>query len=86
MPPLPDQPPVVYPLLPQPPLLPDKPEVVLNTGPFIDPDSRSITPFEDQDRPVRNTGAFVDPNGPPDANLEASGTVQDIKRIPVSPP
>ena len=64
MPPQPEQPPLVYPRLPQPPLLPDKPEVVRNTGPFIDPDSRSITPFEGPDRPVQNAGVFVDPDGP----------------------
>lgn len=68
LPPLPDNPTVVYPRLPQPPLLPDKPEVVRNTGPFVDPDSRSIAPLEGPDRPVRNAGAFVDPGGPPGSN------------------
>jgi len=65
VPPLPDKPLVVYPSLPQPPALPDKPEVVHNTGPFIDPDSRSIAPFEGPDRPARNAGEFIDPGGPP---------------------
>ncbi len=68
--PLMDKLPVVdYPGLPQTPVLSGKPEVVRNTGPFIDADpGKSITPYVGPDRPVRNAGTYIDAGGPTPAN------------------
>ncbi|MCX7109305.1 MAG: hypothetical protein NTX45_04050 [Proteobacteria bacterium] len=84
--PTPDKP-GIDPRLVQPPMLPDTSGVPRDTGPFIDadPGKPSAQPLGPE-LPPRDTGPFVDAGGPPDANLEASETVQDIKRIPVSPP
>ena len=70
----------------EPPVLPETSGVAHDTGPFIDadPGKSSAQPLSPE-LPPRDTGPFVDPDGPPDANLKASGTVQDVKRIPVSP-
>ena len=55
--------------LPQPPVMPDKPEVVRNNGPFIDPDPSKLTvkPLE-PDKPIRNMGPIIDPSGPLGSN------------------
>ena len=64
-----DKLPVDYPGLPQSPVSLGKPEVVRNTGSFIDPDlSKLTTTYMGPDRPVRNTGEFIDPGLPTGSN------------------
>ena len=63
--PLSGKPTVVYPSLPELPVTQGKPEVVRNTGLFIDPDPRKLAmPYMGPDRPTRNTGEFIDPGLP----------------------
>ncbi len=55
----------------EPPMLPDTPSEVRNTGPFIDADPDKFSAqLLGPDQPVRNTGAFVDAGGPPYAHHE----------------